>query len=121
VFGEMVGTEGVIVTLQPFSTIKKVTSHSNFQSNEPFSKLLRQLLNTKCPGQEKKNNTLCQPSSLLRQRYCDAYDENLMKTHAVATLEEKIYAKNCWFFFCFLTLPKIRILNLMLEHWNVQG
>ena len=44
VFGEMVGVEGVLVTFQSRSTIKKGTSHSNFQSNEHFSKFLQQLL-----------------------------------------------------------------------------
>ena len=44
VFGEMVGVEGVLVAFQSLSTIKKSTSHSNFQSNELFSKFLRQLL-----------------------------------------------------------------------------
>ena len=36
VLGEMVGVEGVLVAFQSLSTIKKGTSHFNFQSNEPF-------------------------------------------------------------------------------------
>ena len=31
-----------LVTFQSLSTIKKGTSHSNFQSNEPFLKFIRQ-------------------------------------------------------------------------------
>jgi hypothetical protein len=41
-FGEMVGLEGVLVAFQSISTVKKGTSHFNFQSNEPFLKFLRQ-------------------------------------------------------------------------------
>jgi hypothetical protein len=37
VFGEMVGMEGVVVAFQSLLTN---TSHSNFQSNEPFLKFL---------------------------------------------------------------------------------
>ena len=75
VFGEMVGVEEVLVAFQSLSTIKKGTSHSNFQSNEPFSKFLRQLLRYEVPWYGKKiNNTLCQHRSLLRQRDCAAYD-----------------------------------------------
>ena len=41
---ENVGRGRVLVAFQSLSTIKKGTSHSNFQLNEPFSKFLRQLL-----------------------------------------------------------------------------
>ena len=57
VFGEMVGVEGVLAAFQSLSTIKKGTSHSNFQSNKPFSKFLRQLLRYEVPfSKEKKMN-----------------------------------------------------------------
>ena len=39
---EMVGVEGVLVAFQSLSTIKKGTSHFNFQSNEAFLKFLRE-------------------------------------------------------------------------------
>ena len=42
VFGDMVGVESVLVAFQLLSTIKKGTSHLNFQSNEPFLKFLWQ-------------------------------------------------------------------------------
>ena len=41
-FGEIVVVEGVLVAFQSLLTIKKGTSHFNFQSNEPFLKFLRQ-------------------------------------------------------------------------------
>ena len=47
-FGEMVGVGGGSLL-----TIKKVTSSFNFQSNEPFSKLLR-LLRNEVPWSIKK-------------------------------------------------------------------
>ena len=40
---------GGLVALQSLSTIKMGTSHSNFQSNELFSKFLRQLLRYEVP------------------------------------------------------------------------
>jgi hypothetical protein len=52
--GEMVGVEGVLVAFQSLLTIKNGTSHSNFQSNEPFSKFLQQLLRYEVPWSEKK-------------------------------------------------------------------
>ena len=57
-FGEMVGVEGVLVAIQSLSTIKKGTSRSNFQLNEPFSKFLRQLLcyEVPCYGKRKQKN-----------------------------------------------------------------
>ena len=58
VFQETVGVEGVLVTFQEHSTIKKGTSHSNFQLNEPFSKFLRQLLRYEVPCSKEKNNKL---------------------------------------------------------------
>ena len=42
VFGEKMGEEGRLVALQSLSTNEKDTSPSNVQSNEPFSKFLRQ-------------------------------------------------------------------------------
>jgi hypothetical protein len=54
VFGEMVGMEGVLAAFQSLWTIKKGTSYSNFQSNEPFSKFLRQLLRYELPWYGKK-------------------------------------------------------------------
>ena len=48
-FREMVGVEGVLVAYQSLLTIKKGTSHSNFQLNEPLSKFLRQLLQYEVP------------------------------------------------------------------------
>ena len=42
VLGEMVGVEEVLVAFQSLLTIKKGTSHFNFQSNEPFLKFLQQ-------------------------------------------------------------------------------
>ena len=66
VFREMVGVDGVLVAFQLLSTIKKGTSHSNFQLNEPFSKFLRQILRYEVPcSKEKKNNTLCQYRSYI--------------------------------------------------------
>jgi hypothetical protein len=57
-----VGCEGGrLVAFQSLSATEKGTSHFNFQSNEPFSKFLRQLLQYKVPwSKEKKNYTLCQ-------------------------------------------------------------
>ena len=52
----MVGVEEVLVAFHPLSTIKKGTSHSNFQLTKPFSKFLRQLLDTKCPALKEKIN-----------------------------------------------------------------
>jgi hypothetical protein len=68
---------GGLVTLQSLSTIKKGTSHSDFQSNEPFSNFLRQLLRYEVPryGEEKINNTLSPHHSLPRQCYRPAYDK----------------------------------------------
>jgi hypothetical protein len=55
VFGGMMGVGGgELVAVQSLSTIKKDTGHSNFQSNEPFSKFLRQLLRYKVPWYGKK-------------------------------------------------------------------
>ena len=54
VFREMVGVEGVLVTFQSLSTIKKGKSHSNFQLSEPFSKFLRQLLRYEVPWSTEK-------------------------------------------------------------------
>ena len=55
---------GGLVALQSLSTIKKGTSHSNFQLNEPFSKFLRRLLRYALPGygektKKKKQTTNC--------------------------------------------------------------
>ena len=41
---------GGLVALQSLSNIKKGTSRSNFQSNEPFSNFLRQLRRYEVPG-----------------------------------------------------------------------
>jgi hypothetical protein len=54
VYGEMVGVEGVLVAFQSPSAIKKGTSPSNFQSNEPLSKFLRQLLRYEVPWSQTK-------------------------------------------------------------------
>ena len=53
-FLEMVGVEEVIAAFQSLSTIKKGTSYSNFQLNEPFLKFLRQLLRYELPWYGKK-------------------------------------------------------------------
>ena len=58
----MVGVEGVLLAFQSLSAIKKGTSHSIFQSNEPFSKFLRQLLRYEMPGygeKKKQKKTHC--------------------------------------------------------------
>jgi hypothetical protein len=78
VFGELVGLEGVLIAFQSLSTIEKGASHSNFQSNELFSKFLRQLFRYEVPwyGNKKKlNNIVCQHRSLLRQHDCAAYEK----------------------------------------------
>jgi hypothetical protein len=54
VFGEMVGVEGVLVAFESLLTIKKGTCHSNFQSNEPFSKFLWHLLQYEVPWSKEK-------------------------------------------------------------------
>jgi hypothetical protein len=55
VFRGMMGVGG-LVALQSLSTIKKGTIHSNFQSNEPFSKFLRHLLRYEVPSWRKKKH-----------------------------------------------------------------
>ena len=55
----MVGVEGVLGAFQSLSTIKKGTSHSNFQSNEPISKSLRQLLRYEVPWYGKQKIIHC--------------------------------------------------------------
>jgi hypothetical protein len=55
VFREMVGVVGVLVAFQFLSNMQKGTSHSNFQSNEPFSKFLRQLLRYAVPWSKTNN------------------------------------------------------------------
>ena len=78
VSGGMMGVGG-LVALQSLSTIKKGTSHFNVQSNEPFSKFLLKLLRYEVPGYGEKY-TLCPHRSLLRQRYCAAYDKIIIDT-----------------------------------------
>jgi len=74
VLREMVGVRGVLVVLQSISTIKEGNSPFNFQSNELFSKFLRQLLRYEVPLPKTKKKTLCQHHSSLRQRYGASYD-----------------------------------------------
>ena len=67
------------VAFQSLSTIKNGSSPLHFQSNEPFLKFLRQLLQYEVPWSKtnqitKQKYTLWQHRSLLRQRYCAAYD-----------------------------------------------
>ena len=45
----------MLVAFQSLLTIKKGTSHCNFQSNEPFSKFLRQLVRYEVPWSKTKN------------------------------------------------------------------
>jgi hypothetical protein len=42
VLEERVGVEGVLAAFKSLSTIKRGTSHFNFESNEPFWKFLQQ-------------------------------------------------------------------------------
>jgi hypothetical protein len=56
VFQEKGGVEGVLVGFQSLSTIKKGTSHSNFQLNEPFRSFYDNFFDTKCPDLKEKNN-----------------------------------------------------------------
>ena len=65
VFGEIVGVEEVLVAFQSLSTIKFL--RQLLRNEVPWSKTKNQ--------KKKKNNTLCQHRSLLRQLYCAAYDE----------------------------------------------
>ena len=98
VFGETVGVEGVLAAFQSLLTIKKGTSYSNFQSNEPFSKFLRQLLRYELPwyGKKNNNNTLCQHCSLLRHLDCAAYDNilNCLMLFYLPLFIRKIRKKN---------------------------
>ena len=72
---------GGLFSLQSLSDIKKSISPFYFQSNEPFSKFLRQRLRHEVPWygkrKQKINNTLRQHRSLLRQRDCTAYDSRV--------------------------------------------
>jgi hypothetical protein len=50
----MICVEGVLVAFQSLSTIKKGTSRSHFQSNEPFSKPYINSFDMNCLGRENK-------------------------------------------------------------------